>query len=88
MSIRRIFEFIKSLHSTSSPIYSMFGTMYGGSKDFEFYDRNNKFSNNIFENLIICSPEAAIGGVVCYYWVYTLPILSFYHKYKIYKDMS
>jgi hypothetical protein len=82
MGIRRIFEIINHVHSTSAPICSILGAMYGGSKAVEYYDKNNKFGTNMLENLIICSPEATIGGIAGYYWVYTLPIVSFYLKFK------
>lgn len=83
--MRRIFNYINTIHSCFSYTTIPVGAVYSVSMNTDKLDKNTVNDTNIITSvvsgMIFVLPEAVVGGVAGYFFMYTVPVLSAYKRY-------
>ena len=88
--MRRIFNYINTIHSCFSYTTIPVGAMYSVSLSTDKLDKNTVNDTNILTSvvsgMIFMLPEAVMGGVSGYFFMYSVPVLSAYKRYMYSKE--
>lgn len=77
--MRNLFYFIHQVHKGTMYITVPFGTLT--AIDMNQYKFSKKSDISFFEGAILVAPEATVGAVSGFFWIYTLPFFSAYRRY-------
>lgn len=79
MSFRGLFGFFNKLHNLTSVVTVPIGALIAIDMNIDKF--NKKGNMSLFESFLLIAPEAFVGCVSGYFWVYTLPPISAYKRY-------
>ena len=83
--MRQIFNYINTINRcfsyTTIPVGAMYSVSLSTDKLNKDTINDTNFITSVVSGMIFMLPEAVVGGVSGYFFMYTVPVLSLYKRY-------
>lgn len=87
--MKQIFNCTNIVHKcfsyTTIPVGAMYSVSINKDKLNENTVNDTNFITSVISGMIFILPEAVVGGVSGYFFIYTLPVFSAYKRYMYFK---